>query len=140
MVEDKINWSDFIAARRDHSTIEHIYPREPRRDEWPTFASKTEQERNCLLNSLGNLLACSRPRNSRFWNRAFRDKRHDPNGMGYDTGSYSEIAVARNEDWTPEAVLSRGLDMLDFLERRWRIHFGPRAEKVRYLNLDFMEL
>jgi len=28
MVEDKISWADFMAARRDHSTIEHIYPQE----------------------------------------------------------------------------------------------------------------
>ncbi len=60
-------------------------------------------------------------------------------GVGYDTGSYSEIAVAQQEDWTPELVLRRGLEMPDFLEIRWGVDLGTRAQKLRYLGLDFLQ-
>jgi hypothetical protein len=53
-------------------------------------------------------------------------------------GVYSEIAVAQSPEWTPEMVLKRGLDILDFLERRWAISFGGREKRVQFLNLNFM--
>jgi uncharacterized protein with ParB-like and HNH nuclease domain len=136
----KIDWSEFITSKKDQVTIEHIYPRSPVMGEWPTFEARSERERHFLRHSLGNLLALSQSRNSRFSNRAFAYKRQDADGVrGYYNGSYSEIAVAQNAEWTPESVLNRGIEMLKFLEERWNINLGSRADKVRLLRLDFLE-
>jgi hypothetical protein len=67
-------------------------------------------------------------------------KKQDADGVrGYFNGSYSEIAVAQFPDWTPDSVLERGLAMLDLLETRWKVSLGTRAEKLRLLNLEFLE-
>ena len=67
-------------------------------------------------------------------------KKQDANGVvGYFNGSYSEIAVAQNADWTPKEVLERGVEMLEFLENRWSISLGLRADKIELLRLDFLE-
>jgi hypothetical protein len=136
----KLDWSEFTTGKRDHVTIEHIYPVTPRLGEWPSFEARPKREYEALLNSLGNLLALSQSRNSRFSNRAFRAKKQDAEAVaGYYNGSYSEIAVAQVVEWTPEAVLTRGLEILDFLEQRWAVSFGSRWQKIQFLNLDFME-
>ena len=57
---------------------------------------------------------------------------------GYFNGSYREITLAQFFDWTPEAVLTRGLAMLDFLEARWDVSLGTRA-KLYFLNIEFLE-
>jgi hypothetical protein len=58
---------------------------------------------------------------------------------GYFNGSYSEIAVAQFKDWTPTSILDRGLAMLDFLQKRWSVSLGSRTEKLKFLDLDFLE-
>ena len=93
-----------------------------------------------LRHSLGNLLALSQRRNSKFSNRPFATKKQDADGAtGYSNGSYSEIAVAKLPDWTPTSVIDRGLSMLDFLEKRWAVSLGPRKDKLALLNLGFLE-
>jgi hypothetical protein len=135
----KLTWNEFNSSRRDHASIEHIYPRTPVRGEWPSFEARSAAERHILHNSLGNLLAASHSRNAKFSNRPFAAKKQDAEGeRGYFSGSYSEIAVAQFSDWTPSVVLDRGLAMLDFLESRWRIDLGSRDDKVRFLNLEFL--
>lgn len=135
----KLTWDEFNSAKRDHATVEHIYPASPVRGDCPLFDARSAHERSILRNSLGNLLAASQSRNARFSNRPFATKKEDADGArGYFNGSYSEIAVARFPDWTPESVLERGLTMLAFLESRWRISLGSRDEKVNFLNLEFL--
>ncbi len=130
-----IHWEEFISSKRDHETIEHIYPQSPIGGEWPTFDARGTSEQS-LLNSLGNLLALSQSRNSKLSNRAFAKKKQDEDGIrGYFNGSYSEIAVAQFSDWTPESIKKRGLDMLDFLESRWDVSLGTREDKLKLLNL-----
>ncbi|WP_437826869.1 DUF262 domain-containing protein [Sorangium sp. So ce1153] len=138
MNTEKISWQSFAASKKDHVTIEHIYPRTPKAGEWPTFDARDETERRALLHSLGNLLALSASRNSTFSNRSFVDKRQDAD-CGYSKGSYSEIAVAQETNWTPQMILSRGLTMLLYLETRWQISLGSRAEKLRLLRVEFLE-
>jgi uncharacterized protein with ParB-like and HNH nuclease domain len=136
----KINWDEFTASKKDHVTVEHIYPRSPVAGEWPTIEARSEKERHILRHTLGNLLALSQSRNSKFSNRSFAVKKQDADGVrGYFNGSYSEIAVAQKPDWTPKEVLERGVEMLDFLENRWSISLGSRADKVELLNLEFLE-
>src|SRR3989454_7798459 len=136
----RLNWDEINRSKRDHVTIEHIYPVSPVAGEWPAFEGRSRGERATMRNSLGNLLALSQSRNSKFSNRPFDAKKHDAEGIrGYFNGSYSEIAVAQLRDWTPESVLERGLEMLDFLEARWRVSLGSRGQKLKLLNLEFLE-
>ena len=136
----KLNWADFTSSKPDFVTIEHIYPFTPVAGEWPAFDVRSTSERALLRNSLGNLLALSQSRNSKFSNRAFGVKKQDADGVkGYFNGSYSEIAVAQYADWTPDAILQRGIAMIDFLEARWKVSLGSHAEKLKFLNLEFLE-
>ena len=141
MQAPKVSWEEFTAKQlRDHATIEHIYPATPVRGEWPTFDVHSEAEQHALRHSLGNLLALSQSRNSKFSNRPFATKKQDGADVrGYYNGSYSEIAVAQSPDWTPTTVLERGLEILKFLEDRWQVSLGERASKVQLLGLDFLE-
>src|SRR5262249_27677034 len=135
----KLNWVEFNASKRDHVTIEHIYPRSPAAADWPAFAAHPTNEQALLRHSLGNLLALSQSRNSRFSNRPFAAKKQDADGVrGYSNGSYSENAVAKFQDWTPQTVVKRGLDMLGFLEERWKVDLGSTTEKLSLLNLEFI--
>lgn len=135
----RLTWDEFNNAKRDHATIEHIYPKTPDPGDWPFFEARSEAERQTLRNSLGNLLAASQSRNSKFSNRPFSAKKYDANGAkGYFNGSYSEIAVAQLDAWTPQSVLDRGLAMLTFLESRWDVSLGTREDKMKFLNLDFL--
>ncbi len=140
METPRSDWEILRSTKKDHVSIEHIYPISPLPGEWLAFEARSERERAVLQNSLGNLLALSQQRNSRLSNRSFARKREDEDNVrGYSNGSYSEIDVAKRQDWTPHAVLGRGLAMLDFLEKRWSVSLGSRTEKVKLLNLEFLE-
>ncbi len=136
----RLTWEALKATRKDHVTIEHIYPMSPKQGDWPTFEAHSEGERATLRNSLGNLLALSQQKNAKLSNRSFSEKKRDSEGAGgYFNGSYSEVIVAQYEDWTPKTILERGLAMLDFLEHRWAVSLGPHVEKLKLLNLEFLE-
>jgi uncharacterized protein with ParB-like and HNH nuclease domain len=140
MGASKLNWQEFNNAKKDHVTIEHIFPVTPTVGDWPEFELLSSFEQAKLRNSLGNLLPLSQSRNSNASNRPFAKKKQYNSGVkGYFTGSYSEIAVAQFDNWTPETVLLRGLTMVDFIETRWNISLGTRADKVKLLNLEFLE-
>jgi hypothetical protein len=142
METSKLSWADFNSSKKDHVTIEHIYPVTPEAGDWPQFEARPPDDRLRLTHSLGNLLALSQSRNSKASNRPFIRKKQDCDGVrGYfiNNGSYSEIAVAQFPDWTPETVLERGLAMLHFLESRWDVSLGTRGEKLELLNLGFLE-
>lgn len=135
----KINWDEFIRFKKDHVTIEHIYPQSPKVGDWPAFDEYTAQEKWCLTHSLGNLVALSRHKNIALSNRPFREKVRSADGeTGYFNGSYSENEIAAYPDWTPRHVLDRGLSLLHFLEERWGEDLGSRDEKVKLLHLDFL--
>ncbi|HXX22365.1 MAG TPA: DUF262 domain-containing protein [Terriglobia bacterium] len=143
MNTQRIDWGAFTTSKKDHVTVEHIYPQSATQDpgalEWPGFKTRPKKERELLLNSLGNLLPLSQSRNSKFSNRPFEKKKKDDDGVqGYRNGSYSEIRVAQCADWTPWSVLDRGLEMLDFLEKRWGIALGSRDTKLKLLHIEFM--
>jgi hypothetical protein len=140
METPKLSWEDFNSSKKDYFTVEHIYPVTPKPGDWPSFDTHAPFEQKRLRNSLGNLLALSQRRNAKASNRPFNDKKKDLDGFqGYFSGSYSEIAVAEFEDWTPARVLTRGLDMVDFIEKRWSVSLGTNSEKIDFLGLSFLE-
>ena len=58
---------------------------------------------------------------------------------GYSNGSYSELRVAQQDDWTATQILERGLTLLKFMEERWRINMGNKNNKLSLLHLSFLE-
>lgn len=106
---------------------------------WSSFSVYSISQRRALKNSLGNLLPLSRPKNSSLQDKCFENKKENSsNNIGYKYGSFCEIQVSSNEDWTAQHILDRGLVLLDFMEKRWSVDLGGHAEKVRLLGLEFM--
>jgi hypothetical protein len=137
----KIDWALFVKSEKDKVSIEHIYPQTPDNDYWKkAFSSYSDEQKKLLAGSLGNLLPLSRSKNSSLQNDSFPDKKL-PIGKthkGYTDGSHSEIEVAANTDWNADAILERGIMLLNFMERRWNIKFTNEEDKKEILFLDFI--
>lgn len=116
-VSDKVSIIDF------HSTsIEHIIPQDFNANWSGTvaeFTASIEEEekiifaRKVLLNSLGNLTILSGGKNASLGNKSWAEKK-----VRFSTGSYNEIDISKNINWTAEEVHTRGIAMLDFLEQK----------------------
>ncbi len=137
---NKIKWGDYVEDCRDYHTIEHVYPQRPKKACW---ISKYDQyssiERTALRHSLGNLVPLSQPKNSSFQNKCFEDKKNGVGTcIGFIYGSYSENEIAQHEDWTAKEILRRGLKLLAFMERRWKLNFGSIEDKLYCLHVDFV--
>ncbi|OOF85659.1 DUF262 domain-containing protein [Rodentibacter ratti] len=141
--DSKVSWQDF-SKREKEETIEHIYPQTPDDEYWRAyFPIKSPKQKEIFLHSLGNLVLLSRSKNSELQNFSFPHKKchTDKNGeeRGFSNGSYSEIAVAKNEDWTPKAIKKRGEEMLKFMDKRWNIQFDEweiEVNDILQLKLD----
>lgn len=124
----------------DYLTIEHIYPQTDSEPYWQeNFKNYTNNEKNVLKNTLGNLVPISQPKNASLGNRSFIEKKARPDStIGLSYGSYVENEVAQNENWTAVEITKRGLKLLDFLESRWDINLGTNEQKIKFLGLDFV--
>lgn len=134
----KIKWEDI-----EQGSIEHILPQDMSDPYWKSkFKDYSAKQKNYLLNSLGNLLLLSNSKNSEYKNHSFKvKKKHkDRKGQysGYFNGSYSEIEVAQETNWTPKQILDRGLKLLEFIEKNWNVDLGTRKQKKELLGLDFI--
>ncbi|MCZ2563432.1 DUF262 domain-containing protein [Bacteroides fragilis] len=123
----KVTWEDFN-KRKKEDTIEHIYPQSANDIYWKKrFGHLKPTERRLYLNSLGNLLLLSRSKNSKLQNYDFDKKKclksKEGKDIGYYNGSYSEIEVAKESEWTTERIKERGLSMLQFMEEHWKFKF-----------------
>lgn len=140
---EKISWREFSAEdySGDYETIEHIYPQRARDPYWKErFSEYSTTQKRALRNSLGNLLALSRPRNASLGNKSFTEKLgNEESKTGYRYGSYSENEVAICDDWNVNAIVNRGIKLLNFLEKRWKLSIGDRNQKIRALGLKFLE-
>lgn len=145
--QPKLGWNNFTKHEHDKVSIEHVYPQTDTSEYWKVrFGSYTDQQRNYLKGSLGNLLPLSSSINSSLQNDDFPDKKNtklDKTGSvvrnGYSNGSYSELRVAQYDDWTATRILERGLELLSFMENRWGINLGSRNNKLSLLHLSFLE-
>ena len=133
----KIYPEDFFKAdEKDKVSIEHVYPQTPTDEYWTSrFDIYSEEQRKYLNGSLGNLLPLSLRINVKLQNHSFENKKTER----YFKGSHSEIEANHYEEWTPEVILERGKNMLDFMAKRWGFKFNNDYDKVRMLGLDFME-
>ena len=96
------------------------------------FGSFKENEKKVIKNSLGNLLLISQSKNAKLQNASFPDKKiYSRNGekFGYAYGSYSEIEVSQNSNWTNDNIKQRGIQMLEFMEQEWNIQIENK-EKI----------
>lgn len=138
----KIEWDTFCGEEfaTDYNTVEHIYPQKARSQYWTDRFSKfTGPQRRMLKNSLGNLLALSKPKNSSLGNLPFPEKRgRAGSNVGYIYGSYSENQVSTASEWGPIQILERGVNMLTFMEERWKLTIGDSRAKARALGLEFL--
>ena len=123
----KVSWSIFN-SRKKEETIEHVYPREAKAKSWKSsFTGYNKRKKEMLLHSLGNLVLLARRKNSQIQNKPFDYKKRykDKNGneVGFFNGSYSEIDIAKNENWGPDEIYNRGIELIAFLGKRWDIDF-----------------
>jgi len=137
----KIDWAQFNLESEDYITIEHIYPQTANTECWKeNFNSYSNPQKKLMLNSLGNLLPLSKPKNSSLQNKCFAEKVDNSKKVGYRYGSYSENEVSKEETWTPNHIFERGIKLLEFMESRWQINLGDRSDKIKILNLSFLDL
>lgn len=122
--EDKLSWDNI-----NQESIEHIYP-QTENEYWKSLFSDVEEDTKLrACHTLGNLLLLSNKKNSEIQNKKFDEKK-----VHYSTGSYSEIEVSKNSQWTIEEIKNRSLDMLEFMSDRWKIII---EEEDRESILDF---
>lgn len=129
---------DFRTAHEVFNSIEHIYPKSPSADYWKTrfnFGRDNAKYRN----SLGNLLMISQIKNEKLANKPFNEKCcNKDNNLGYKFGSYSEMEVSRESEWTPEAILNRGIKIIHFINERWLLNI-KKSDYKKFLGLDKKE-
>lgn len=144
----QIGWDDFVRK----NTIEHIYPQSAvniaNNNQWSGFDRFSSAERKCLGGCIGNLLAISHSDNSSFNDDPFlfkvdqNNKGEQYKNRGYKYDSMSARIVANELEWTPEKIVDRGIDMLDFLWKK--LHPGTanpltRDSKLELLGLPFLK-
>lgn len=134
----KILWDDYSRVDRNKVSIEHILPQTPDNKYWKSlYSSFSKEEMKILSNSLGNLLPLALSINITLQNDSFPDKKNRNNG--YAVGSYSELEVAKNADWTAELIKKRGIKLLEFLKVRWDIPLSEEQNE-QLLNLAFIKI
>jgi Protein of unknown function DUF262/Protein of unknown function (DUF1524) len=117
----------------DHYTIEHVLPQRPApTSEWRRWFPVAE-ERGKLVESLGNLALITQKQNDRARNASFEAKKKIYTAV--EPGA-PLLAVTRDildvPEWHPLAVLDREEQLMQMIERVWRIDLalarpGPRT-------------
>ncbi len=131
----KIDWISFTSVTKGKYSIEHILPQTPKKLYWRNnFRQFTSAEIKKLTGSLGNMLPLSQAVNSSLQNDTFEEKKK----RGYSNGSYCELEVAKETDWTADKIYKRGLMLLDFMETRWDFKFANQQQKEDLLYISFV--
>ncbi len=136
----KIDWRMFTQTERDKVTIEHILPQTPTDQYWQNlFGKYSPDEIKSLSNSLGNLLPLSQSINSSLQNDPFPEKKtpSKENPRGYTNGSNSEIEVSKNDDWTAYHIYNRGIKIMNFMARRWKLNLS-NEDIEELLHISFI--
>ncbi|MBE7730585.1 DUF262 domain-containing protein [Komagataeibacter sp. FXV3] len=139
---EKISWEEFKNPESDFISVEHIYPQQARNIYWTSrFGKYTQKQKEALRNSIGNLLPLSKSKNSSLSNKPFLDKARGDDGkyVSYQYGSYSEIEVSKEDEWTAQKIVERGMRIINFMEKRWDLNFGTDLQKKKILGVDFVK-
>ena len=136
----KLEWASMVAKGKDNVSIEHIYPQTAKKDYWlHRYEHLSKQQKYRLTHSLGNLLPLSISKNASLQNDGFDIKKNNGSGVGYYNGSAAENEVAQYEEWLPSDIKKRGVDLLNFMEKRWKIILGDNDFKLKLLHLSDIE-
>ena len=137
--DHKLSWTTLSNHKTDFVSVEHIFPQNPASGTWTKFAHFIPTETHRLNHTLGNLLPLSISRNSSLSRREFREKCGDNNNVkGFRSGCTCEIEVSKKDIWTAETIQVRGLEMLNFLEKRWNLGMGSKDQRLRFLGIEFL--
>ena len=136
----KLYWDKWMEDANDYTSVEHIYPQNPRHDYWKSrFNKYNDKERTILRHTIGNLVPVSNPKNSSLKNKPFIEKiGDDKNSIGYKYGSYSEIELTNSMEWTAKEILIRSVKLIKFISKRWKLNFGNTEDIVKFLKLEFV--
>lgn len=108
--------ADYVKSGRDEENMDRKIKEYRKKEKWKEFSKEQVKK---ILCSLGNLI--------------FSEDSKDPLDSRKELAKWKE-----NGEWTPTSILKRGMNLLDFLERRWDIRLGDPADKKKILFLDFM--
>ena len=138
-----IAWENFIKSQNNTISIEHILPQTPSDPYWQRrFGKMTEKELKYYQGSLGNLMLLDQGINSSLQNDSFPKKKNVKTEKdrivrhGYSNGSYSEVEVSQEKNWDKNAIIRRGIKMLEFMEERWDLKFESKGHMEEVLFLD----
>jgi len=135
---EKLSWKTLNSYKKDHVTIEHIYPQTESNSWSLVFEGYSNEQKRFLTHSLGNLVPLSRSKNSSLQNDIFQLKKNNGEGVGYYNGSVSENEISQYDNWDANAIEGRGLEILSFIEKRWNISLGDERSKKSILCLGFL--
>ena len=107
-----------LHQRQPKTTIEHVLPQTPADPYW--LERFDADARRIYTHDLGNL--CLTEDNSVYGNKLFTAKRGEAGALGrcYATSNlFSERALARATEWTPDAVVARRAELTAWAKLRW---------------------
>jgi hypothetical protein len=55
---------------------------------------------------------------------------------GYRNGSFAEISIAENTEWSPAKIVQRSVELMEFFEKRWRLTTRTKSERIKLLGLE----
>ena len=136
----------FLKNEKDRYSVEHVFPQTNKTVYYwaNTYRFFSDEQKNMLCGSLGNLLPLSASVNATMLNYEYAIKKNgkDTYRRGYKNGSYSELEVYNHNncsnDWTYNDIKDRGLRLLDFFENHWHVELGTEEEKIKLLHIDFI--
>ncbi len=101
-------------------TIEHVLPQNPKSNsQWMKWFP-TEQEREKYVHCLGNLVLLSRRKNSSAKNYDFNEKKEKYFNTPITNFSLT-IQVINQQEWTPEVITNRQLELINKLKEIWKL-------------------
>lgn len=114
-------------------TIEHVLPRNPRKESewlklWPD-----ENQRQKWLNRIANLVPLTRERNSAAQNFDFDIKKEKYFKSQRGTTSYAlTTQVCQEKEWKPETLEKRQKYLLEVMKEKWDLEVGRAGQFVLF--------
>ncbi|EAI0535655.1 HNH endonuclease [Campylobacter jejuni] len=127
------SWDDYIRSKKDHETIEHVLPQNPKTK---VLETKDKNLIKYFTHTLGNLVPLSKEKNSSLSNDNFNEKKNR-----FKSGSYSEIEIYDNLQWGENEIEKRTEKLIDFLFSRWEIkdYYFNKNDTLEQIKKDLRE-
>jgi hypothetical protein len=136
----ELKWESFKQNEKDKISIEHIFQHKAEGYWAEQFKDVEKDKWRIYEGSLGNLLLLSQKINAELQNDDFETKKNGRQcddvrkvRVGYLKGSAAEREVYQEADWNPQTIEKVGLDMFDFMKKRWSVNFRSEEEIKKLL-------